>query len=242
LKVYEGIVINLGIVYGKAYKLRDAIQDDRKTKSNIDQLAVLETALAKSTQRLQEQITTSQMLYPDAVSAIFEAHKLMVNDPLIIDRAKELIRSRHSAYDSYRQAADEVIEKFLRLDNEYIRNRVIDIEDTTDRVLATIEDVEYDRRTAFGEPTILVVEKMKPSLLLGLDKDMIVGLISETGSYNQHSGTIIRTRDIPAMVISGSYNSINDGDRILLDAYKGHVYVNPDQQLANRILKEGDDD
>ena len=182
------------------------------------------------------------MLYPDAVSVIFEAHKLMVNDPLIIDRAKELIRSRHSAYDSYRQAADEIIEKFVRLENEYIRNRIIDIEDATDRVLATIEDVEYDRNTTFDEPTILVVEKMKPSLLLGLDKDMIVGLISETGSYNQHSGTIVRTRDIPAMVINGSFNNINDGDKILLDAYKGFAYVNPDQQLADRILEEGDDE
>jgi len=238
LKSYSGIVINQGIVYGNVFKLRQNFREDPKTASKMDQLSVLETALVISTKRLEEQIKTTNMLYSESVSIIFEAHKLMVNDPIILDRARELIKEKHNAYDSYKQAADEVVEQFLRLKNEYIKNRIIDIEDATERVLSEIEELEYDLKTDFQEPKILLLDKMKPSILINLDKETIIGLISEEGSYNQHSGIIVRKRDIPTMVVKGLMNLIGDQDKILLDANEGTVYINPDLDTVDKIMKE----
>jgi len=238
LKIYSGIVINQGIVYGNVFKLKQNFREGPKIASKTDQLSVFETALAKSTKKLEEQIKTTHMLYSETVSIIFEAHKLMVNDPIILDRARELIGEKHNAYDSYRQAADEVIDQFLRLNNEYIKNRIIDIEDATERVLSEIEELEYDLKTDFLEPKILLLDKMKPSILINLDKETIIGLISEEGSYNQHSGTIVRKRDIPTMVVEGLMDLIDDQDKILLDAIEGTVYINPDLDTVDKLMKE----
>lgn len=238
MKSYSGIVINQGIVYGSVFKLKQYYREDLKTSSKTDQMSVLENALVKSTKRLEEQIKTTHMLYSETVSIIFEAHRLMVNDPIILDRARELIGEKHNAYDSYRQAADEVIEKFLRMDNEYIKNRIIDIEDATERVLSEIEEIWYDSNMDFQEPRVLLLDKMKPSVLIDLDKDNIIGLIAEEGSYNQHSGTIVRKRDIPTMVVKGIMSIIGDQDKILLDAVEGTIYVNPDLDFVNKLLKE----
>ncbi len=238
MKIYSGIVINQGVVYGNVFKLKNNFREGSKTSSKIDQLLVFETALLRSTKRLEEQIKTTHMLYSETISIIFEAHKLMVNDPLILDRARELIREKHNAYDSYRQAADEVVEKFLRLDNEYIKNRIIDIEDATERVLSEIEELEYDLKTDFLEPKILLLDKLKPSTLINLDKETIIGLISEEGEYNQHSGIIVRKRDIPTMVVEGLMDLIDGQDKILLDAIEGNIYINPDLDTVNKLMKE----
>ncbi len=238
MTTYKGTTINQGLAFGRVYKLVKITEDIDNTVENIDQAAVLDMALAKSTEKLEEQVRTANMLYSDAVSIIFEAHKLMANDPLIVNRAKELIHQNHNAYDSYREAADEVIEEFSRMDSDYIRNRIIDIEDAVDRVLAAIEDLKYEIALNFENPRILVVDKLKPSLTLSLEKTSIIGVISETGSYNQHSGTILRTKDIPTIVIRGCMRLLDDQDTVLLDASEGALYVNPDRQFVDAYFKE----
>ncbi|MBN2697029.1 MAG: hypothetical protein JXR38_05760 [Bacilli bacterium] len=235
---YRGITINPGVASGKVHKLVKLTDDTYKAAEKIDQIAVLEAALAKSTKMLDEQIATANMLYSDSISIIFEAHKLMANDPLVVDRAKELIRQGHNAYDSYQAAADEVIEKFVVMENEYLRNRIIDIEDAIDRVLAAIEDTVYEIQLDFSDPRILVVEKIKPSLVLNIEKSAIAGIISESGSYNQHSGTILRTRDIPTLIIDNCTRLFNDQDKVLLDASEGVAYINPEPNFINDFYRE----
>lgn len=235
----SGLIINPGIAYGKALILLPEQELSSSNLPNADQMEILRNALAKSAKRLEEQIQTSNMLYSDRISHIFEAHKLMISDPGLLEQTNKYISTGLSAYESYKKAAQESIDFFNQLTNEYMRNRAIDIEDATDRVLYAIQEEDYEISCDFEDSKILILEKMKPSVLYNLNKECISGLISKSGSYNQHSALIARTKNIPSMIVDSIFDvEIQDGDMILLDSYNGEVYINPEIELVNTILKE----
>ncbi|MBU0997568.1 MAG: hypothetical protein KKE16_05910 [Firmicutes bacterium] len=239
MQKYSGLIVNPGIAYGKALILKSE-QDFSSTEINgSNQMEILNNALSKSATRLEEQIQSSHMLYSDRISTIFEAHKLMISDPMLLDKAKQYILSGNTAYDAYKQAAQEAIDIFKHLSSEYMRNRAIDIEDATDRVLYTIQEENYEISCSFDDAKILILEKMKPSVLYNFNKECVFGFISKTGSYNQHSALIARTKNIPGVILDKILDlGIQDGDMILLDAYRGDIYIKPDIELVNKILEE----
>ncbi len=78
----------------------------------------------------------------------------MVNDPLLIEKAYQYIQEGKNAYEAYQLAANEFIDQFRELTDDYFRYRVIDIQDATDRVLYAIQDVEYEINLSFDSPRL----------------------------------------------------------------------------------------
>jgi len=233
-----GLVVNPGIAFGKVYILCSDETFDSTVLQLPNQLEILNNALLESTKRIEEQIQTAHRDYSDRISVIFEAHKLMMNDSMILDKAKAKIQEGFSAYKAYKQSAQDAISLFKMHPNEYLRNRIVDIEDATDRVLSSILDKEYEVICTFDEPRILVMRKMKPSIFFNCDKENVAGFISQEGSYNQHSGMIARTKDIPGMIISNIFEHVKDNDYILLNAFEGEVFINPEIEFVNQRLEE----
>lgn len=234
----SGSIINRGIAFGHVYILREKQRQPHHNNGRIDPLDVLMKALSNSAEQLDQLARITHYEMNEGISIIFEAHKLMISDPLILERAKALIEHGFGAYEAYRQAANEVIETFEKLDNDYMKNRIIDIEDAAERVLSAIENVQYEIELRFPTPHILVLEKMKPSVLINCDRDSISGIVSASGSYNQHSGTIVRMKDIPTLVVPHILDQIQENDLALIDAEQGLLYRNPTLDFVNELLKE----
>lgn len=234
----KGMAIHPGLAYAQVRIIKHPLSSAEARYEPIDQKRVLNDALERSSAQMDEQIRTSERLFSDKISTIFEVHRLIINDPMIVDRARELIDEHHSAYDSYQEAAGEVIERFDELKNEYMRRRIIDIEDARDRVLSAIEETAYDLVPDFNRPTIVVADKMKPSLVMACNDKQVKGFVFQSGFYNQHSGTIVRTLDVPALVVSDIIREVADGDRVLLDADEKRLFINPDTAFVDRYLKE----
>ncbi|MCK7487819.1 MAG: hypothetical protein MZU97_21700 [Bacillus subtilis] len=137
-----GMPIHEGVVYAKTYKVFDNPFSTSRLDLYANQLDVLNQALSVVAKRIAAESEAIASGYSDAAALVFEAQKLMVADPFLLDRAKQAIASGMNAYDSYRFAANEVILMFEQLPNSYMRDRVVDIEDVTDRVLRAIVDAE----------------------------------------------------------------------------------------------------
>jgi phosphoenolpyruvate-protein phosphotransferase (PTS system enzyme I) len=234
---HKGLIINPGVVLGKASIWVPTDEPAAPFDLFINQREVLTKALLHSTAELESAIASSNALYSDVVSVIFEAHKLMVNDPILLEDALAFIDSGYSAYESYRLAAQKVITHFMKLENEYMKNRIVDIEDATDRVLAAILDVQYEQALQFSEPRILILPKMKPSVLLNCHAPSVVGFVSAQGAYDQHSALIARTKDLPGLIVNDILTHVKDNDLVLLDADHGIVYLHPTEEAIQTIIK-----
>jgi phosphotransferase system enzyme I (PtsI) len=158
----------------------------------------------------------------------------MANDPLLIEDAEARIARGEDAYHAYKKAAEKVIAQFQTMSNQYMKNRIVDIEDATDRVLAAIVDTEYEQALTFSEPRILILTKMKPSILYHCQKPSVIGFVSAEGAYDQHSGLIARTFNLPGLIVKEIKEKVHMDDWVLLDADHGVLTLNP----TDEIIKE----
>lgn len=233
MKQYNGLTIQSGIAYGKVYYVSSTSNKESNLDLLINQKAVLDQAIESSIQAIERLVETSESEYNDTIKMIFEAHKLMVNDPLLIEKAYQYIQEGKNAYEAYQLAANEFIDQFRELTDDYFRYRVIDIQDATDRVLYAIQDVEYEINLSFDSPKIVLVEEMKPSMIFGFEKKHVMGVIAEKGSVNQHASMIAQSKAIPSMLIPNASALIKNNDFVLMDATRGIVIVNPNQDYLD---------
>ena len=237
----SGLSIQNGIAYGKVHKLVPTTESKLDFDLLINQKEVLDSALKSSTEAIENTIRNSSSVFNETVVMIFEAHKLMVKDPMLLQEAYHLIDQGISAYEAYKTAANNIIDLFKSLANDYMRNRIIDIEDATDRVLYAIQDTEYELKLMFDQPRILVLPEMKPSMILSCDKEHISGFVVQSGSYDQHASFIARSKGIPGIIIDNAMTLINDTDLVLLDASKGIIYINPSKDILRLYHVKGDE-
>jgi phosphotransferase system enzyme I (PtsI) len=236
----HGLPIQEGVAYAKATRI-DAFpfSSDRRDLHG-DQSEVLHRALLCVKTQIQKDIDRIEEAYHPEAAYVFEAQKLMVSDPFLLDRANKRIKEGQNAYDAYRDASKEVLAVFEGLSNSYMRDRVVDIEDVADQVLSAIIDAEQTLELIWTEPRILVVSKLKPSLIAKASLPLIVGVISGEGSLQQHSAKLLQTFHVPSIVVGAAYSKIKNNDYIYINAYEGSILVNPDAaDLPAAFRKEG---
>lgn len=240
----HGLTIQNGVAYGKIHKIIPTKDSSIEFDLYINQKEILNRALQISSEALEKAINTSTLEYDDRIAMIFEAHKLMVKDPMLLEESNRYIEQGMNAYQAYKTAAENIINQFKNLSSDYMVNRIIDIEDATDRVLFAIQDTAYELELAFDQPRILAVPEMKPSIILGVNRNHISGFITESGSYDQHSSVIARKKGIPGMIVREAMKLLNDNDWVLLDADKSIIYINPTKNILSqyKIKGEGNDE
>jgi len=113
---------------------------------------------------------------------IFEAHLLMLQDPEFRDNVVSEIQSK-SCFSSL--AVDVVskrfIEMFEAMDNEYMRERALDIKDISSRVLKHILRIETPDLSHLNEEVILVSKDITPSQMASIDLNKTIGIITGVG-------------------------------------------------------------
>jgi phosphoenolpyruvate-protein kinase (PTS system EI component) len=236
----HGLPIHEGVAYAKAARVDAFPFAPERLNLHGDQTEVLRRALDVVKRQIQADIDRIEEQYHSRNAIVFEAQKLMISDPFLLDRAYRRIKEGQNAYHAYREAADEVLEVFGGLNSAYMRDRAVDIEDVADQVLAAIVEVEQAFELEWTEPHILVVSKLKPSLIAKASRPLVVGLVSGEGTLQQHSARLLQTFQVPSVIVGTDYRKINNNDMIYIDANQGVLLVNPrDEDLPAAFRKEG---
>jgi phosphotransferase system enzyme I (PtsI) len=119
---------------------------------------------------------------------IFEAHLLMLQDPEFRDNIVSEIQSK-SFYSSF--AVDVVSKRligmFEAMDNEYMRERALDIKDISSRVLKHILGIVTPDLSHLKEDVIIVSNDITPSQMASIDLNKTVGIITEVGGKTSHT-------------------------------------------------------
>lgn len=162
---------------------------------------------------------------------IFEAHLLILQDPEFRDNVVSEIQSKCSFSSS---AVDIVskrfIEMFEAMDNEYMRERALDIKDISSRVLRHILGIKTPDLSHLNEDVIIVSNDITPSQMASIDLKKTIGIITEIGGKTSHTAIMARTLELPAVVgLKEATTQITTGNILIINGESGEVYVNPDQ-------------
>jgi phosphotransferase system, enzyme I, PtsP len=116
----------------------------------------------------------------------------------------------------------------------YMREKVHDIEDLITRLIRNLAGREAKLPPV--RHRIVIANDLYPSDLLKLSSEEVKGIVLLSGGVSSHVSILARSLQIPMVIINDPVtNNISDGDRILIDAEIGNVYINPDKDIVQEI-------
>ncbi|WP_342534404.1 phosphoenolpyruvate--protein phosphotransferase [Lysinibacillus sp. FSL K6-0057] len=226
-----GIAASDGIAIAKAYRF---VQPDLTfAKTTVADIVAeqqrLTAALVKAEQELAviQQQTLKKFSAEEA--AIFEAHLLVVNDPELIGPINQKIADEAvNAEYALHEVSSMFVAIFEGMDDEYMSARASDIKDVTNRILAHLLGVHIPNPSNINEQVIIVANDLTPSETAQLDRNYVLGFITDIGGRTSHSAIMARSLEIPAVVGAGTATAtIQNGDQLIVDGLAGQVLVNP---------------
>lgn len=165
-------------------------------------------------------------------ASIFDAHLLVVEDQTLID---EVLRSLEKNLLNIETVFHRVAEKYCKtlqaIDDPYLRERVIDIEDVTRRILRHLMGCDHRQFSTHDQPHIIIAPTLTPSDTAIMNRSMVLGFATEGGSKTSHTAIMARALSIPALVGLGeAIREINTGDDLLIDGYSGLLILHPTKE------------
>ena len=242
--MYKGTGASPGIALGKALVIEHSeLVIEKKTIENIDEeIQKLESAVKVSKEELTKVKEKALAELGEHVAEIFEAHLLVLEDPELIGSAISKIRDEKVNAD---YALNEIKEMFVAMfesmDNEYMRERAADIKDVTNRVLRHILGIKVVDLAGLDEEVVLIAHDLTPSDTATMNKNMVLGFLTDIGGRTSHTAIMARTLEIAAVVgLNDITKKVKDGDYIVFNGDTGEVIVNPDEETKAKYasLKE----
>ena len=242
--MYKGTGASPGIALGKALVIEHSeLVIEKKTIENIDEeIQKLESAVKVSKEELTKVKEKALAELGEHEAEIFEAHLLVLEDHELIGSAISKIRDEKVNAD---YALNEIKEMFVAMfesmDNEYMRERAADIKDVTNRVLRHILGIKVVDLAGLDEEVVLIAHDLTPSDTATMNKNMVLGFLTDIGGRTSHTAIMARTLEIAAVVgLNDITKKVKDGDYIVFNGDTGEVIVNPDEETKAKYasLKE----
>ncbi|MHC9043674.1 phosphoenolpyruvate--protein phosphotransferase [Microbacterium saperdae] len=159
--------------------------------------------------------------------AILDASRLLASDPELVSEATALVRAKgRSAARAVWETAG-AHEKSLAALGGRMAERVADIRDVRDRIIAEILEVEMPGVPESDEPFVLVAVDLAPADTAALEGGQCVALVTEQGGPTSHTAIIARSLGLPAIVGVAGATAIPDEAVLLVDGERGTAEVDP---------------
>jgi len=242
--VLEGIAVSSGIAMGKAYLFR--LEDIDLPEYAIDQKNVeaeierFYGALRKTRSDIEAIKQKSEQEMPEDHSKIFKAHLMILEDPMFVNEVLNRIRQNvKNAEFVVAAVSDELIEQLSNVDNDYVKERAIDIRDVAKRVIRNLLGAESANLSSLTDKVIVIANDLSPSDTALMKKDHVLGFATNVGSKTSHTAIMARALEIPAVVGIGNITSrIKTGDLVIIDGNRGKVLVNPVEEVIQEYLSQ----
>jgi len=198
----------------------------QKPFDNTNALLRFEQAVKQTVTQLnalQEQARRKSTV--DAAS-IFDAHQAMLADKAFVKPIKNLIRQGEYAPRAILTVTSQYIDRFTKIKNPYIREKIQDVKDIVLRIMRNLMDSNPEQTGFSGR--IVIAKELLPSDLLKICAEDAKGIIIIQGGITGHVSILARSLQIPLVIADSPYLLDQpDGLNVLLDAITGDICVNP---------------
>jgi phosphocarrier protein FPr len=168
----------------------------------------------------------------------FALHSMLLDDPYITCSAHDFItKAKYNAESAWAETIEKTMERYRTLQNEYVRGRAADVLDVGSRVLRALTEEEF-HGPQLDEPAILVATDLGPSDMVNLDKDKVLGIVTQEGDATSHVAVFARALKIPAVAgVKKLIKPLKDGDIIGLNGSTGEIWISPDSRQRKALEK-----
>jgi phosphotransferase system enzyme I (PtsI) len=238
----KGLGVSPGIGIGRAMVLRQATRELRFRVPEAlvgRELERLDEARARS----REQIEHIKARIAEAAGMehayLFDAQLLMLDDPMLVDRAAAIVRQeRLNAESALQRALEQISSVFDQAEDAYLRERKGDVADVVGRLCMNLRASGDTAELFHGldGPLVLVADEITPSVIAQLDWSQLAALVTDAGSWTYHTAILARSIHVPA--VTGLHNAsarIPPGAHVAVDGSSGEVLVDPGPEALAQI-------
>lgn len=245
----SGIGVSPGVVSGRAVILIQRAQVLRYqiAPARLEhEVARLEESRERSRQQLQDIRARVARRRGPELAWLFDAQLLMLDDPMIVPRAAEIVRTqRVNSEWAVQQVFQEFSEVFEEVADAYLRERKGDVADLVGRLkmnLRTGVTTPRDLLSALDESSVLIADELTPSLAAQVDWTKVRGFATDAGSRTSHTAILARSLDVPAVVgLHNASDRIEAGQLVVIDGSRGEIIIEPDGEQLARAAHHADD-
>jgi len=235
-----GVCAAPGIAVGKLVRWDDADIDPPETAGNTPaaESRALDKAIAAVDGELNTTVRDASQRGAHGEAGIFAVHRVLLEDPTLIDAARDLISLGKSAGFAWREAIRAQIGVLSKVDDALLAERAADLRDIEKRVLRALG---YSNAAARSLPdeAVLSADEFTPSDLSSLDRKRVTALVMARGGATSHAAIIARQAGIPALVAMGdALHAIADGTQVVVDATAGRLEYAPSALDVERARTE----
>ncbi|MGD0337492.1 MAG: phosphoenolpyruvate--protein phosphotransferase [Bacteroidota bacterium] len=229
--VLKGIAAAPGITMGYLYLyLKQILKVEERSiseKEAEDEIRRLQGAIERSEKELQKILSFAKQRLGDTKAYIFEAEIMILNDHLLFGAIAKRIRTERKNADFILH--DEISKyqhRMLASGDEYMRERVHDVEDVKNRIIRNLQEEKLFSR--LEGKAIIAAETLTPADTILFSRNDVLGYATDLGSVTSHTAILSRSLKIPAVVgLRTITKQVQTGDYVILDGHSGVVIVHP---------------
>ena len=243
--ILKGVPAAPGITIGAAYILdkqeiivapRDIVEQEVPIE-----IARFEEALLTTREELSLLKKRIDSEMGEKHAQIFDAHLLVIEDRMLIEEVIKGIREqKQSAEYIFSLVLKKYMKVFANMEDEYLRDRKVDIEDIGRRVLKNlIDEDKLHEIDTLSEDVVLIAHDLSPSDTVSMFKRNILAFATDVGSRTSHTAIIAKSLGVPAVLgLKDATLRITNQDLLVVDGRMGLVIIHPSEKTLEIYRKE----
>ncbi|WP_368622652.1 phosphoenolpyruvate--protein phosphotransferase [Paraburkholderia sp. BR13444] len=235
-----GVCAAPGVAVGKLVRWDDADIDppEQASGTSAAESRLLDKAIATVDADLDTIVRDASQRGAVGEAGIFAVHRVLLEDPTLLDAARDLISLGKSAGFAWREAIRAQIDILSNVEDALLAERAADLRDIEKRVQRALGYTSSAARTLPDE-AVLAADEFTPSDLSSLDRTRVTALVMARGGATSHAAILARQAGIPALVAVGdALHAIPDGTQVVVNASTGRLEFAPTELDVERARCE----
>lgn len=237
--IIQGTPGSPGIAFAPVHVAARGFESPEVYEISADKIAAekerFQQALDQTKTQIDELRNHIEKIAGNGEGQIFEAHLMVLEDSTLLSKVSNAITERqHNAEYAFYAVMQTYLEAMRRINDSYLKERAIDIEDVCQRVLKNFkQDAEHQDHLRPDHHHIIVSYDLTPSDTASIDRNHVLGFATEQGSVNSHTVILARSLGIPAIVgLETGVIDIKALSESILDGYTGKLILNPSAETT----------
>ncbi len=240
MMILRGIPAAPGVAIGRTFLFdtRRIIVPTKKISEDAipKEIARFEEALIKTRAEIlgiQKKITKEMGSHH---AEIFNAHLLVLEDRMLIEEVIDRLKKERKCVEHmFAKVLDKYINVFSKMNDEYLKERISDIDDVGKRILKNLLGAKEKSLSELKQRVIVVSYDLSPSDTATMHKKNVMGFVTDIGGRTSHTAIMAKSLEIPAVVgLEKATSRIKAGDMLIIDGNEGIAIVNPDKATLKK--------
>lgn len=235
--------VSRGIAFGKIVPLYGKKRQFYRISIKENQITKELRRFRASVRLAKRQLKKLSQHQPKSISEtqanIFDTHLLLLEDVGLLSKIETVIQEQKvNAEWAVKIVADRYLAIYNDIQDEHLRERRIDFQDVTERLLSALGGREKTP-LSLDKDSIIVANEVNPSTLVELSESNLKAIVTESGGWTSHTFILARELGLPAVTgVKGVLRRVKAGSSAIVDGYNGQVFVNPSQKIVHQYQRQ----